>query len=385
MLRQSFPAWVVALACATSASASVRGLPGWPAAVDNVGGINDEVKEMFRQWMEMHGKDYDSVDESVERLTIWLDNHEMIEKHNSKVPVPSYTLGHNQFSDLTHDEFKKMHFLGEHSAGVQQPPAKKVLPADSGLGKNHKKKLPKSVDWVEKGAVTNVKNQGMCGSCWAFSAIGAIEGAHFIDTGKLVSLSEQEVIDCDMDDKACFGGLMDNAFKWDEHSGGLCSEEDYPYAGHKHWLKGCKDYKSNCDDVPHTEVRTFIDVNHTNKFLMESIAAQPTSIAIEADGHGFQFYKEGIYDDPDCGVKVDHGVLAVGYGKENGTGYWVIKNSWGATWGDEGFIKMSKDNPNNAKNQGQCGILTYASRPLLKDNEPEPPAQGLRSQAFKVA
>mmetsp|Transcript_59712 Transcript_59712/g.176949 ORF Transcript_59712/g.176949 Transcript_59712/m.176949 type:complete len:312 (-) Transcript_59712:196-1131(-) len=308
---------------------------------------------------------------------------ELIEKHNSKVPAPSYTLGHNQFSDLTNGEFKKMHFLGEHSPGVQHP-SKRASFAFSGFEKKHKKKLPKSVDWVKKGAVTDVKNQGMCGSCWAFSAIGAIEGAHFIDTGELVSLSEQEVIDCDMDDKACFGGLMDNAFKWDEHSGGLCSEEDYPYAGHKHYLKGCKEYKGNCDDIEHTEVKTFIDVNQTNKCLMESISIQPTSVAIEADGRGFQFYKSGIYDDPGCGVKIDHGVLAVGYGKDNGTGYWVIKNSWGATWGDKGFIKMSVDNPNNG-DKGQCGILQAASRPILKDNEPEPPVQGLRAPKYAVA
>mmetsp|Transcript_59715 Transcript_59715/g.176956 ORF Transcript_59715/g.176956 Transcript_59715/m.176956 type:complete len:118 (-) Transcript_59715:196-549(-) len=117
---------------------------------------------------------------------------------------------------------------------------------------------------------------------------------------------------------------------------------------------------------------------------MESISIQPTSVAIEADGRGFQFYKSGIYDDPGCGVKIDHGVLAVGYGKDNGTGYWVIKNSWGATWGDKGFIKMSVDNPNNG-DKGQCGILQAASRPILKDNEPEPPVQGLRAPKYAVA
>eukprot|EP00567_Pseudictyota_dubia_P000216 CAMPEP_0197465146 /NCGR_PEP_ID=MMETSP1175-20131217/64388_1 /TAXON_ID=1003142 /ORGANISM="Triceratium dubium, Strain CCMP147" /LENGTH=386 /DNA_ID=CAMNT_0043001151 /DNA_START=120 /DNA_END=1280 /DNA_ORIENTATION=+ len=386
MLRRALPAWV-ALACVGSGTASsVRGQPESSAAVEDVGGFTDELKETFRRWMESFDKDYKSAEEKIERMMIWLENHEMIERHNSKDPAPSYTLGHNQFSDLTHDEYKKMNFLGEHSPGMLSPPRVKIFD-ETQLEKKHKKKLPKTVDWVEKGAVTDVKNQGMCGSCWAFSAIGAIEGAHFLDTGELVSLSEQEVLDCDTDDKACFGGLMDNAFKWDEHSGGICSEEDYPYAGRKHFLKGCKEYKSECDDVPHTEVKTFIDVKHSNANLKESISIQPTSVAIEADGHGFQFYKSGVYDDPDCGVKLDHGVLAVGYGKQNGTDYWVIKNSWGATWGDQGYIKMSRDNPNNGKDKGQCGILMAASRPILKDNEPEPepPLQGLRAQTNAVA
>lgn len=197
----------------------------------------------------------------------------------------------------------------------------------------------------------------------------SLPGARFLDTGDLDSLSVQELVDCDREeDKGCSGGLMDNAFLFDEHSGGLCSEEDYPYLGWAGLITGCKKDKGICEDVPHTEVSSFVDVNHTDVDLMKAISMQPISVAIEADGTGFQFYKEGVYDE-ECGTNIDHGVLAVGYAKDD---YYLIKNSWGATWGDSGYIKISQKSANAAE-EGQCGILMAASRPILKDNEPEPP------------
>jgi Papain family cysteine protease len=153
-------------------------------------------------------------------------------------------------------------------------------------------KIPDSVNWVEEGAVPPVKNQGMCGSCWAFSAIGAIEGAHFVDTGELVALSEQHLVDCDPLDTACSGGEMDNAFLFDENSTGIYSEEDYPYVQHKRWFRGCASTHGLCTPQNHTRVKTFVDIKNTEYDLMVAIARQPVSVAIQADQATFQFYSK---------------------------------------------------------------------------------------------
>jgi C1A family cysteine protease len=159
---------------------------------------------------------------------------------------------------------------------------------------------------------------------------------------------------------------MDNAFLFDENSTGICSEEDYPYAGHRHWINGCSSKKGLCDGVDHTRVQSFVDVDNTEEALMEALLMQPVSVAIEADKKSFQFYKSGVYDDPECGNNLDHGVAAVGYGTdEDGKDYFMVRNSWGATWGNEGYIMMGRQSENL---NGTCGILSFASRPILRDD-----------------
>lgn len=227
-----------------------------------------------------------------------------IETHNNQDPPASYELGHNQFSDLTWDEYKAYNKLGEYSPGIMMD--KLVVLADgnefgtdtatsrrlAAAAADEPTDVPDAVNWIERGAIPPVKNQGMCGSCWAFSAIGAIEGAHFLDTGNLVALSEQQLVDCDPLDLGCSGGLMDNAFLFDENSTGICSELDYPYVQHKRWFRGCASAKGLCQPQNHTRVDTFVDVKNTVDALVKAIAKQPVSIAIEADQQSFQFYRK---------------------------------------------------------------------------------------------
>jgi C1A family cysteine protease len=160
---------------------------------------------------------------------------------------------------------------------------------------------------------------------------------------------------------------MDNAFLFDKKSTGICSEEDYPYAGHKRWFKGCSILKGDCEGVKHTRVKTFYDVENSVDGLLQAIADQPVSVAIEADTRSFQLYKAGVFDDPTCGENLDHGVAAIGYGTtEEGEDYFLVCNSWGATWGNQGYIQMSRAGSPNVN--GTCGILGFASRPVLRDD-----------------
>eukprot|EP00545_Synedropsis_sp_CCMP1620_P011981 CAMPEP_0119010412 /NCGR_PEP_ID=MMETSP1176-20130426/4986_1 /TAXON_ID=265551 /ORGANISM="Synedropsis recta cf, Strain CCMP1620" /LENGTH=356 /DNA_ID=CAMNT_0006963065 /DNA_START=110 /DNA_END=1180 /DNA_ORIENTATION=+ len=318
----------------------------------------------FHSWTEQHGKLYNTPHEKELRFQVWQQNHDLIEAHNHQKPTPSYELGHNEYSDMTHDEFLTYHRLGQPIVkSDRMEAADPELAAQLASSLEEQLTLPDYVNWIANGGVTPVKNQGACGSCWAFSTTGALEGAKFIRTGELVGLSEQNLLDCDHKDLGCSGGLMDNAFKFDEKSGGLCSEEDYPYVA-----KQGSTCKTDCTDVPGSIVKTFVDVPPGNaRALLAGIAMQPISIAIQAGQFPFQFYKKGVLDDDSCGrrAEVDHGVLAVGYGTdlETQTPYWLVKNSWGETWGETGYVRIARNSTNEF---GMCAILKMASFPVVE-------------------
>lgn len=285
------------------------------------------------------------------RFQVYKDNVAVITDSNAK--DLSYDLGINAFTDMTLDEFA-MNTMG----------MKQGLPSAWG-GLNHLgthtysgAALPASVDWRTNGAVNSVKNQAQCGSCWAFSAIGALEGAWEIATGKLVSLSEQQLVDCakSFGNNGCGGGLMDNAFKYAEQAG-MCTEDSYPYQGKNNICM------SNCTvGIPSGDVTGFKDVeSQSENALMEAVAQQPVSIAIEADKQVFQLYKSGVLN-ATCGTQLDHGVLLVGYGNEDNQDYWLVRNSWGASWGEDGYIKLLR----GKGGVGECGVASQPSYPVVQ-------------------
>jgi len=318
----------------------------------------------FHSWMEEHGKEYNSHEEKLKNLKTWIENDHKINEHNSK--ESSYILGHNEYSDMNQDQFAQHFKLGKYaSVPVMSSEGNSAGVGGATMMVDESVELPDYVNWVEMGGVSEMKNQGYCGACWAFSTTGGIEGAMFVKTGELVSLSEQNLLDCDHKDLACRGGIMDDAFKFDEKSGGLCSEEDYPYKAKK--SSSCN--PMNCTDVPGSIVQTFVDVPPANeKALLGALALQPVSVAIEGSTTSFQFYKGGVLTDTKCGKngELDHGVLAVGYGTDLDTQepYFLVKNSWGESWGVKGYVKIGRDS--SVSKYGICSIMKMASYPEVE-------------------
>jgi len=302
----------------------------------------------FAAWAATYGKAYNG-EEAVVREQVYNANIEWIQQHQSEV---DFELGANQFADLTLDEFAAqfLKLKPENQASEQS-----YLGKQSFSGAD----LPDEIDWTTQSAVSPVKDQGSCGSCWAFSAIGCLEGRAAIATGNLQQFSEQQLVDCDHNgDQGCQGGLMDTAFEYLQGSSGLCTEDSYGYKG-----KAGTCAEPSCTvGLKASQITGYKDVDATEEALQEAVAEGPVSVAIQANSPFFQLYSSGVFSSNLCGANLDHGVLAVGYGTDNGKKFWKVKNSWGGSWGMSGYILLSDEATLNG-GAGQCGILNSASYP----------------------
>ena len=298
-------------------------------------------------------KKYENLEELEKRFQIFRTNVRNIILHNLDFKQ-NFTMGINQFTDLTAEEFKAQFVSGLKKEVGGSYGCKSFSSSASGA--------PDAIDWRKKDAVTSVKNQGQCGSCWTFSATGAMEGAWAISTKQLVDLSEQELVDCATGkaygSHGCNGGQMEGAFKYMvEH--GQCTDASYPYTSGVSKTGGtCK----TCSAVAHA--LSCSDVTPNDQISLKgAVAQQPVAIAIEADTKYFQSYSGGILTSSECGTTLDHGVLIVGYGQENGQKYWTVKNSWGTSWGDQGYVKIARSESTN--DAGICGIAMDPSFPTV--------------------
>ena len=300
--------------------------------------------------MQMHGKMYGDELEELRRYTIWQSKRAFINEHNRHADRFGYTLAMNKFSDMVKDEIT-VKFKGLEMVEPVPSNTTKFFKSSS-----HFKAL-ETVDWREKGAVTPVKDQARCGSCWAFSSTGSIEGQHFLKTKQLVSLSEQNLIDCSgsYGNLGCNGGNQYKAFNYTRDNGGIDTEKSYPYQA----VNGTCRFSANSIGAT---VTGYVRIPYANEsVLLEAVATVgPISVSIDASQDSFMFYNSGVYYDPLCSVwNLDHAVLVVGYGTQNGQDYWLVKNSWGKDWGMDGYIMMARNKDNN------CGIVTSAVYPTV--------------------
>jgi cathepsin L len=303
----------------------------------------NDYQNFFSSFVKAHNKKY-TADEFFPRFNIFKANYNKIRLHNSG--EHSYSLAVNAFADMTQEEFaSKMMGLNaiDNSFLRNKNTNKALLQEDITADVN--------IDWREKNAVTPVKNQQQCGSCWAFSATGSVEGRYSIKTGKLINLSEQQLVDCSraQGNHGCNGGLMDYAFQWIISNKGITSTQDYPYTARDGTCQGNKTVAATITGFGNV-------AQGSETSLLNALQEGPVSVAVQADRSVFQFYSGGILDDASCGTNLNHGITLVGAGSDPSTGkqFYIVKNSWGTSWGESGYIRM-------VRGKNQCGISSMAS------------------------
>jgi len=297
----------------------------------------------FQEFLTRENKRYNTVEEYMARFKIFRSNYEKLESFTlNRDSTTSHSQGITKFFDMTPQEFRRTYLnLKVTVLDTLRAQSEELTFTES--------TAPASHDWRDEKAVGPVKDQGACGSCWAFSTVGNLEGLNYIATKKMVQYSEQQLVDCDdQGDQGCNGGLMENAFKYIQKAGGIQTSADYKYTGRDGTCKFKKDKAAL--KVTGFAFAKSQDEEEIKEFLFTT---GPLAIALNADP--LQFYSGGIIDEDESSCDpqgLNHGVTLVGYGSENGKDYWIVKNSWGAGWGEQGFFKM-------ARGKGTCGINTY--------------------------
>lgn len=321
-----------------------------------------EFADAFADFQAQHTRSYDSAEEHQLRCARFADNSRYIKRRNKE--QSAMRLRANAFGDMDSAEFSALFTGGlskpTDSSGIQNSAAHLGTFTASGAA------VPSSIDWSSKGAVQTVMNQGKCGSCWAFSSVGSVVGRWEIATGTLLNISEQELVDCAHEggktgNAGCTGGVMELAF---EHmqTHDMCSEVSYPYEGKEEGAchaAGCK------VALPKGSVAGFKDViANDTQAILEALQSGPVSVGVDANSMDFQFYWDGVFKSDTCGEDLDHAVLLVGYGVDGDKAYWKVKNSWGAAWGESGYIRLARSNASH--DPGMCGIQINPSFPILK-------------------
>ncbi|PIA34030.1 hypothetical protein AQUCO_03900140v1 [Aquilegia coerulea] len=328
----------------------------------------EQVVELFQQWKEKHNKVYNNEEENKKRFENFRASLRFVTEKNLEKRLgsskSSHVVGLNKFADMSNEEFKEKYMSKIRKTRYNN---KIIELKESGKVSTSTCDAPATLDWREKGVVTAIKDQGQCGACWAFSATGAIEGINAIVTGKLVSLSEQELVECDTNDSGCNGGLMDTAFAWIKSNGGLNTESGYPYTGYEGTCKNAKKQEKV------VSINGYEDISPQESALICAVVKQPISVAIVGSSYDFQLYSGGVFAG-DCSSDpndVDHAVLVVGYGSKGDEQYWIAKNQWGTGWGMGGYMYIKK---NTSLQYGVCAMYSLASYPTIKAGPPSPPS-----------
>ncbi|KAH8307749.1 hypothetical protein KR044_012241 [Drosophila immigrans] len=317
-------------------------------AVGQVTSLKDVLKAEFNAFKSKHHKVYKDVSEELKRLQVFLENRKLIESHNMRYATGkvSYKMGVNQFTDLRSKEFQEI-VLSSIDVNNMTVCITEIYTPSPNVN------IPASIDWREKGAVTRVKNQGDCGSCWAFSTIATLEGQHFIKNRQLVSLSEQNLVDCSQDNNGCDGGWPETALNFIKDNGGVNTEVSYPYEDR---VGKCRFNPANVG----ANVTGTVLVDSGDESALAAAVAEKGPVSVAVDGSFLQHYASGVLDEPSCDDEVSHGVVVVGYGRDDiGGDYWLVKNSWGDSWGEKGYIRMARNRDN------QCRIASHGIYPLV--------------------